>query len=181
MKLEEKEAVVTELTEKLRGANALYLTDFTGLNVKSITDLRRRLRNAGVEYLVVKNTLAERALEGAALPDIAAFFKGPTAVVITRNDPVAPAKVLADFAKEHDNKPAVKAGIVERRAVTPAQIDALAKLPPRDVLLAQLAGALEAPMAQLAYVMQAKLYEMAGLLDALRSSREPAEGSSASA
>jgi large subunit ribosomal protein L10 len=92
--------------------------------------------------------------------------------VIGRNDPVAPAKVLADFAKEHDNKPAVKAGIVERKAVTAAQIDALAKLPPREVLLAQLAGALEAPMAQLAWVMQAKLYEMAGLLDALRTSKE---------
>lgn len=172
MKLQEKQAIVDELSAKLRGANAFYLTDFTGLNVKSITDLRRRLRNAGVEYLVVKNTLAERALEGADFPDIAEFFKGPTALVIGHDDPVAPAKVLADFAKEHDNKPAVKAGIVERKAVSAAQIDVLAKLPPREQLLAELAGALEAPMAQLAYVMQAKLYEMAGLLDALRSSRE---------
>lgn len=172
MKLQEKQAIVDELSAKLRGANAFYLTDFTGLNVKSITDLRRRLRNAGVEYLVVKNTLAERALEGADFPDIAEFFKGPTALVIGQDDPVAPAKVLADFAKEHDNKPAVKAGIVERKAVSAAQIDVLAKLPPREQLLAELAGALEAPMAELAYVMQAKLYEMAGLLDALRSSRE---------
>lgn len=172
MKLQEKQAIVDELSAKLRGANAFYLTDFTGLNVKSITDLRRRLRNAGVEYLVVKNTLAERALEGAEFPDIAEFFKGPTALVIGHDDPVAPAKVLADFAKEHDNKPAVKAGIVERKAVSAAQIDVLAKLPPREQLLAELAGALEAPLAQLAYVMQAKLYEMAGLLDALRSSRE---------
>jgi large subunit ribosomal protein L10 len=172
MKVQEKQAVVDQLTEKLRGANALYLTDFTGLNVKSITDLRRRLRAAGVEYLVVKNTLAERALEQSELPDIAEFFRGPTALVVGLDDPVAPAKVLADFAREHDNKPAFKAGIVEKRAVTAAQIVALAKLPPREQLLAELAGAFEAPMAQLAYVMQAKLYEMAGLLDALRSSRE---------
>jgi large subunit ribosomal protein L10 len=169
---EKKQAVVDELNAKLTGANAFYLTDVTGLNVKSMTDLRRRLRNAGVEYLVVKNTLAERALSDSDLPDIAEFFRGPTAVVIGSGDPVAPAKVLADFAKEHDNKPAVKAGVVERKAVTPAQIEALAKLPPREVLLAQLAGALEAPLAQLAYVMQAKLYEMAGLLDALRSEKE---------
>jgi large subunit ribosomal protein L10 len=169
---EKKQAIVDELSAKLNGANAFYLTDFTGLNVKSITDLRRRLRNAGVEYLVVKNTLAERALAVTDLPDIAEFFRGPTAVVIGQDDPVAPAKVLSDFAREHDNKPAVKAGIVERRAVTPAQIDALAKLPSREVLLAQLAGALEAPMAQLAWAMQAKLYEMAGLLDALRSEKE---------
>ncbi|MEX0906960.1 MAG: 50S ribosomal protein L10 [Gemmatimonadota bacterium] len=172
MKLQEKQAIVDELTAKLRGAHAFYLTDFTGLNVKSITDLRRRLRNAGVEYLVVKNTLAERALEGSDFPDIAEFFKGPTALVIGPTDPVAPAKVLAEFAKEHDNRPAVKAGVVERRAVTAAQIDVLARLPPREQLLAELAGALAAPMAQLAWVMQAKLYEMAGLLDALRSSRE---------
>jgi large subunit ribosomal protein L10 len=174
MKLEAKEAVVTELTEKLRAAHAFYLTDFSGLNVKSITDLRRRLRKAGVEYLVVKNTLAERALQGSALPDIAEHFRGPTAIAIGHKDPVTPAKVLSDFAREHDNKPVVKGGIVERRAVTAAQIDALAKLPPREELLAQLAGALAAPMAQLAYMLQAKLYEMAGLLDALRASREPA-------
>jgi large subunit ribosomal protein L10 len=172
MKIQEKQAVVDELREKLSGANAFYLTDFTGLNVKSVTDLRRRLRNAGVEYLVVKNTLAERALAGSDLPDIAEFFRGPTAVVIAAGDPVEPAKVLSDFAKEHDNKPAMKAGIVEKKAVSAAQIDALAKLPPREQLLAELAGALEAPMAQLAWMMQAKLYEMAGLLDALRSSRE---------
>ena len=110
MKLQEKQAVVDELQAKLTGSNAFYLTDFTGLNVKSITDLRRRLRNAGVEYLVVKNTMAERALEGSDLPDIAEFFRGPTAVVIGQNDPVTPAKVLADFAKEHDNRPAIKAG-----------------------------------------------------------------------
>jgi large subunit ribosomal protein L10 len=172
MKVQEKQAIVDELGQKLRSANVFYLTDFTGLNVKSITDLRRRLRNAGVEYLVVKNTLAERALDGSDLPDIAEFFRGPTALVIGQHDPVTAAKVLADFAKEHDNRPTVKAGVVERMAVTAAQVDVLAKLPPREQLLAELAGALEAPMAQLAAAMQAKLYEMAGLLDALRSSRE---------
>jgi large subunit ribosomal protein L10 len=175
MRVEEKQAVVTELTEKLRGANAVYLTDFAGLNVKSLTDLRRRLRNAGVEYMVVKNTLAERALADSDLPgEVAAFFKGPTAVVIGRADPVASAKVLADFAKEHDNKPSMKAGIVEGRAVSAAQISALAKLPPREQLLAELAGAFEAPMSQFAAVLQAKLYEMAGLIEALRESREEA-------
>ena len=172
MKVSEKQAIVDELQQKLNGANAFYLTDFSGLTVKKVTDLRRRLRNAGVEYVVVKNTLAERALQGTDLPDVAEFFKGPTGVVIAPADPVASAKVLADFAKENDNKPAIKAGIVERKAVTAAQIDALAKLPPREVLLAQLAGALEAPMAQLAYVMQAKLYEMAGLLEALREQKQ---------
>jgi large subunit ribosomal protein L10 len=171
MSTEGKQQVVTDLVEKLSSANAVYLTDFTGLNVKSITDLRARLRGAGVEYLVVKNTLAERALDSLELREIAEYFRGPTALVIGRDDPVAAAKVLSDFAREHDNRPAVKAGIVDRRAVSAADIGKLAKLPPREQLLAELAGALEAPMAQLAWVMQAKLTEMAGLLEALHAAR----------
>lgn len=171
MKTEAKQALVDELAAKLRGSTALYLTDFTGLNVKSITDLRARLRAAGVEYLVVKNTMAERALDGLDLPDIADYFRGPTALVIGKQDPVTAAKVIADFAKEHDNRPAVKAGIVESRAVTAAEVGRLAELPPYDQLLAQLAGALEAPLAQFAQVLQAKVTEMAGLLEALHAAR----------
>jgi large subunit ribosomal protein L10 len=171
MKTEAKQAIVVELAEKLRSSSAFYLTDFTGLNVKSITNLRARLRNAGLEYLVVKNTLAERALEGLDLPEIAEYFRGPTALVIGREDPIIAAKVLSDFAKEHNDRPAVKAAIVERRAVTAEEVGRLAKLPPREQLLAELAGALEAPMAQLAAVLQAKLSEMVGLLEALRAAR----------
>jgi large subunit ribosomal protein L10 len=172
MKVQEKQQIVSNLAGKLSHASGFYLTDFTGLSVKKITDLRARLRKAGVEYIVVKNTLAERALDGLELPDIGEFFKGPTALVIGQEDALAAAKVLADFAREHDNKPTVKAGIVERRAVGPAEVTRLAKLPPREQLLAELAGALQAPMAQLAFLMEAKLQEFAGLLEALRTSRE---------
>ncbi len=171
MSTEAKQTVVAGLAEKLRSSNAFYLTDFTGLNVKSITDLRARLRKAGVEYLVVKNTLAERAIAELDLPEIVEFFRGPTALAIGKQDPVAAAKVLADFAREHDNRPAMKAGMVERKAVTAAEIGRLARLPPREQLLAELAGAFEAPMAQLAQVMQAKLSEVVGLLEALRAAR----------
>ena len=172
MKVQEKQQIVARLAGKLGSASAFYLTDFTGLSVKKITDLRARLRQVGVECIVVKNTLAERALDGLELPDIGEFFRGPTALVIGQTDALAAAKVLSEFAREHDNKPAVKAGIVERRAVGPEEVTRLAKLPPREQLLAELAGALEAPMAQLAFVLQARLYEFAGLLDALRTSRE---------
>jgi large subunit ribosomal protein L10 len=175
MNVQEKQVVVDRLVDKLRTAKAFYLTDFTGLNVKRITDLRARLRKQGLEYVVVKNTLAERALEGLDHPDIAQFFRGPTALVIGRHDPVTGAKVLADFARENDQKPTVKAAVVERRAITAAEVERLAKLPPRDQLLALLAGAFEAPMAQLAYVLEAKLTEMAGLLEALRTAREATE------
>ena len=111
---EKKQAAVTELADKFQAANAVYLADFTGLTVKRVTELRSRLRKAGVEYIVVKNTLAERALQGIDFPDIAEFFRGPTAVVFGPSDPVAAAKVLADFARENDDRPSLKAGVVER-------------------------------------------------------------------
>ncbi|MGH8429927.1 MAG: 50S ribosomal protein L10, partial [Solimonas sp.] len=115
---------------------------------------------------------AERAIADLDLPDIAGFFSGPTAVVIGRKDPVEAARVLADFARENGDKPAVKAGIVERRAIGPKEVDRLAKLPPRQQLLAELAGAMQAPMAQLLFCLQAKLQETVGLLEALKEQRE---------
>src|SRR5215204_5218160 len=110
MKRAEKEQLVTELSDKLQGAKSLYYTDFTGLNVKRMTELRRRLRKGGVEYLVIKNTLALRAINEGGLAGTR--LRGPTGVVVTR-DPVAAAKLLSDFAKEHDQKPVVKGGLLE--------------------------------------------------------------------
>ena len=173
MNKEQKQAFVDDLQSKLSDANAFYLTDFTGLNVKQITEFRARLRKQGVDYVVVKNTLAQRALTDLELPDIAGFFTGPTGLVIGR-DPVAAAKVLADFAREFDNKPAVKLGVVERKEVAPEQVRKLADLPPKEVLLAQLAGGLQAPMARLAGGMQNLVAGLANALDALRKQREAA-------
>ncbi|MGQ0562194.1 MAG: 50S ribosomal protein L10 [Gemmatimonadota bacterium] len=172
---EKKQATVDELHGKLESASSFYLTDFTGLTVKKVTELRSRLRKAGVEYLVVKNTLAERALEGLDVPQsVSDFFKGPTAVAISTTDPVAPAKVLVDFAKENDNKPAMKAAVVDGRGYTAAEVERLARLPGREQLLAELAGAFEAPMSQLLYLLQAKLQETLGLFEALRAQKENA-------
>lgn len=170
---ETKQAAVTELHDKLGSAKGFYLTDFTGLTVKKVTELRSRLRKAGVEYVVVKNTLAERALEGLDVPaDVADFFKGPTAVAFSTDDAVSPAKVLVDFAKENDNRPAMKAAVVEGKGYTAAEVERLAKLPGREQLLAELAGAFEAPMSQMLYLLQAKLQETVGLLEALRAQKE---------
>ena len=173
--VDQKKAVVDELSAKLKDARALYVTDFSGLNVKSMTDLRSRLRTAGVEYVVVKNTLVERAMSELDLPDIAEFFKGPTGLVIGGEDAVAAAKVLDDFAREHDNRPVMKVGIVERKAISASEIGRLAKLPPREQLLSELAGAFQAPLAQFVSVLQAKVGEVAGLLEALRSQKESTE------
>jgi large subunit ribosomal protein L10 len=172
MNRDEKQAFVDELQAKLTGANAFYLTDFTGMSVKQMTEFRSRLRKNGVDYVVVKNTLAQRAIADLELPDIAHFFAGPTGLVIGREDPVAAAKVLSDFAREFDNKPAVKLGIVERKEVGPDQIKALAALPPKEVILAQLAGGLQAPMVRLAGGMQSLVASFARAVDALRQQRE---------
>ncbi|MQA91655.1 MAG: 50S ribosomal protein L10 [Gemmatimonas sp.] len=172
MNRDEKQAFVEELQSKLTDANAFYLTDFTGMNVKQMTEFRSRLRQQGVEYMVVKNTLARRALEGLELPDVAGFFSGPTGLVIGREDAVTAAKVLSDFAKEFDDKPAVKLGVVERQKIQPDEIKRLADLPPREVLLAQLAGGLQAPMVRLAGGMQNLIAGLARAIEGLRQQRE---------
>ena len=113
----------------------LYYTDFTGLNVKRMTDLRRRLKKAGVEYVVIKNTLALRAVNESGL--VADTLKGPTGLVVAR-DPVSAAKVLSDFAKENEDKPAVKGGLLSGKRIDNAQLKRLASLPSREQMLADL-------------------------------------------
>jgi len=174
MKRTDKDAFIGDLHEKLSDASAFYLTDFTGLNVKQMTQFRARLRKEGVDYVVVKNTLAQRALHDLNLPDVAGFFSGPTGLVIGRSDPVAAARVLTDFAREFGDRPAVKVGIVERREVTADQVKKLAELPSREVLLAQIAGGLQAPMSRLAGGMSQLLAGFARAVDALRQQKEGA-------
>ncbi|HYW07463.1 MAG TPA: 50S ribosomal protein L10 [Longimicrobium sp.] len=175
MNKQEKDVVVGELRNKLRTASAFYLTDFTGLNVKQITEFRSRLRKQGVEYVVVKNTLAQRALQGLELPDVAASFTGPTGLVIGERDAVAAAKVLTDFMKEYGDRPAVKAAVVERRSIDAAQVKKLADMPPREVLLAQIAGGLQQPMSRLVGGMSQIMAGFARAVDALRQQKEGAE------
>src|SRR5438105_8509317 len=128
MKRPEKERLVAELKAKLDGANALYYTDFTGLNVKRMTDLRRRLRKANVEYVVIKNTLALRAINDSGL--VGVRLKGPTGLVVAR-DAIAAAKVLADFAKENEQRPTVTGGLLEGKSVNTDQGKKLASMPSR--------------------------------------------------
>ena len=134
MKRNEKEQLVTELTEKIKGATAFYYTDFTGLNVKKMTELRRRFRKAGVEYVVIKNSLAQRAVNESGLAG--SRLSGPTGVVIGK-DPVSAAKVLNDFAKENDQRPVVKGGMLDGKSIDTAQVKQLASLPSREQMLAR--------------------------------------------
>jgi large subunit ribosomal protein L10 len=171
MKRSDKEQLVIELKDKIKGAKALYYTDFTGLNVKRMTALRRQLRKVGVEYVVIKNTLALRAVNESGLTGSA--LKGPTGVVIAK-DPVAAAKLLQDFAKANDAKPTVKGGLLEGVVIDTAQVKRLADMPSREEMLAQLAGGLQSPLAAFAGAMNGLLYTFVGALDALRTQRESA-------
>jgi len=168
MKRTEKEALVSELKTKMSGAKALYYTDFTGLNVKQMTDLRRRFRKGGVEYVVIKNSLALRAVNESGLAGTR--LKGPTGIVIGK-DPVTAAKVLTDFAKEFE-KPEVKGGLLDGKAIDKAQIVKLARMPSREQLMANLGAALQSPLAGFAGALNGVLSTFAGALEALRAQRE---------
>jgi large subunit ribosomal protein L10 len=168
----QKQEMVTMLASRLARATTLYVTDFTGLNVARITQLRRRLRQAGTDFVVVKNTLARRALGDAKVQGLEEHLAGPTGLVLTEPgaDAAAAAKVLADFAREFE-KPAIKAGLVNGKPVTPAQVKRLATLPARQELLGQLGGALQAPMAGFVGALNGLLMNMVGALEALRAKR----------
>jgi large subunit ribosomal protein L10 len=171
----QKQEMVTALANRLRRSPTVYVTDFTGLDVAKLTQLRRRLRQAGTEFVVVKNTLALRALGDAQVRGLEPHLAGPTGLVLAGADPVAAAKVLADFVKEFE-KPAVKVGLVDGKAVTPEQVKRLAGLPTRMELLAQLGGALQAPMAGMVSALHGVLQNMVGALEALRQQRSSAGG-----
>jgi large subunit ribosomal protein L10 len=169
----DRQATVEALTQQLKGSPNVFVTDFTGLNVLRMTELRRRLRVAGVDYVVVKNTLAQRAFAANGVNALDDHLAGPTGLVLAGGDALAGAKVLTEFAKEFE-KPAIKIGLVDGRPVTPEQVKRLAELPSREVLLSQLAGYLQAPLAQMAGVMNGMLYQMVGALEALRAQRSAA-------
>ena len=167
----EKEQLVTELRNKIKSAPALYYTDFTGLNVKRMTELRRRLKRAGVDYVVIKNTLALRAVNDSGL--LGEKMRGPTGLVVGK-DPVAAARVLTEFAKEFEDKPAMKGGMLQGKAIDNAQVKRMASLPSREQMLADLAAGMQSPMAAFVGALNGLLYMFAGALDALKSQREGA-------
>lgn len=171
MKKGKKTELVGELKDKLATATAVYYTDFTGLNVKRMTELRRRFRKAGVEYVVIKNTLALRAVNESGL--VSERLRGPTGLVVTV-DPVAGAKVLTEFAKENDQKPAIKGGVFDGRRLDVDQVKQLANMPSREQLLSELAGTMQAPMAGMLGAMNALFTNFAGALDALKQQKEAA-------
>ena len=167
MKKEDKERVVAELTERLRTSDTLIVADYRGLTMPQIDALRTRLTEHGARFAVVKNTLTRRAAEAAGADALLALLDGPTAIAFleTEGDPVAAAKALADAARE-TRVLTIRGGILEGRPIEGAEVEELAKLPPADVLRAQVLGAIAAPLQTIVGLFTAPLQDLYGLLDA---------------
>ena len=172
MRIDEKKTIKAGIAESLEQAGAVYVTDFTGLDVEAQGELRAKLRESGAAFRVVKNTLTIRALEGLDLDGLEEHLTGPTGLVLASSDPVAPAKVVRDFAKEHDNRPVFRVGVVERRTVEAAEIARLADLPGRDSLLGSIAGALTASAGGIAGVLGGLMRDIAYMIEEAAKKRE---------
>lgn len=167
---EEKQLVVKELAEKLKLAKGTVLTDYRGLNVEKVTDLRNKLRAANIEYRVVKNTLLRIAAEDAGIKGLEGYLEGPTALAMSA-DPVAPAKVLADWIKANKMLE-LKGGILEGKVISAQGVTGLADLPPREVLLAMVVGTMNAPIIGLVNVLQGPLRKLVYAVDAVAKQKE---------
>ncbi|MBR6743171.1 MAG: 50S ribosomal protein L10 [Clostridia bacterium] len=152
--LEAKQALVAELSAKIADSVAGVVVDYSGTTVADDTVLRKELREAGIEYFVVKNTILGRAIAGTDLEDMKSVLEGTTALAISKEDHVAAARILQKFADAHDNFK-IKAGYLDGKVVDVATIEALAKLPSKEVLLATVLGAFQAPIAAFARAVQA--------------------------
>jgi large subunit ribosomal protein L10 len=157
-----------EAVEKLKGtfstAKGIVLADFTGLTVAEANELRRKCREAQVEYRVIKNTLAKIAAKEAEIAELEKHFEGPIAIATSESDSIAPARVIAEFRKSAQ-KPVFKAGYVEGRLFGPEEIRRIAVLPSREGLLAQVIGAMQAPMGQIVWTLEGVLRNLVSILD----------------
>lgn len=152
--LEQKKQLVSEISGKLRDSKSTVLVNYRGLNVAEITELRQKLREAGIDFKVYKNTMLRRAAAEADLTDLDEQLVGPTAIAFSKEEVVAPAKIINNFAKEHDALE-IKTGVIEGEVTGLEQIKALAELPSREGLLSMLCSVLQAPIRNLALATKA--------------------------
>ena len=165
MPTQQKARSVESLRERLGAAKTAVLTEYRGLTVRQISDLRKQLKAASAEYKVVKNRLARLAVKDLPLDPLGAHFKGPTGLVFTTKDPVPVAKALQTFVRANPTL-TIKVGLVEGKVLQPAELRALADLPSREALRSQLVGALQGPAAQLVSLLTAPQRELVRVLEA---------------
>src|SRR5579864_3171480 len=171
---EQKAEQVDLLTEKLKKAKVAVLTDYRGLTVAQMHELRGKLRSGNVEYRVVKNTLARRAAGAAGVPALDSELKGPTGIAFGYEDLSVPARLINEFVRTTRLKLDITGGLVEGRVFTPEQVKQLADLPSRETLLAQLLGTLQSPVGQLVGIMQTPVQQLMGVLNAYKNKLEAA-------
>lgn len=170
----EKQEAVAQIAEKLSSAKSVFVTDYSGLTVEAITNLRRNLRKSKVEFQVSKNTLARIAAQQVGLQDLVSHLEGPTALAFGMGDPAAPAKVLTDFLKTND-KPKVKAIVFEGKYFEAKSMAEIATLPSREQLMSRLLGSLNSPMAGLANSLSGIIRKLAYALNAVAESKDKTE------
>jgi large subunit ribosomal protein L10 len=164
--LQAKVQVIEEIKEKISSSQSMVLVDYRGLNVAQLTELRKRYREAGVDYKVYKNTMMRFAFKELGLEEFNEFLKGPSGVAFGMNDPVSAAKISTEFAKTND-KLEIRAGIVDGKVIGVEGVKALAELPSREVLVAQVLGGLNAPIQGFANVLQGTIRGLAIVLNAI--------------
>ena len=174
MRLEQKERVVERLTERIREAPAMIVTDYRGLTVTQVAEVRRSLREAGATFHVTKNTLARIAAKQADRPDLVALLEGPTAIAFVADDPAPAAKKLSDIARQ-TRILAVRGAVMEGQTLSADEVRALGDLPPKDVLQAQVVGAIASPVQGAYNVLAAPLREFLVVLDQYIEKRQAAE------
>ena len=172
MVTEEKKAAVAELNEKLEEAKSMVVTDYIGLNVAEMTELRDKLREAGVEYKVVKNTLASIAVGQSDIKEeITDFFNGPTAIAFGMEDVISPAKVLVDFEKENDLFE-IKAGYLNDEVIDREKVVSLSEVPGREELLSKAFAGMQAPISGLVNVLQSNIRNIVQVLNQVKAQKE---------
>ncbi len=166
-----KDIIVKDLAEKLQGMGSLIITDYRGLKVKEMAELRKRLREAGIEYAVAKNTLARLAGKESKIEGIDQFLLGPTAFAFSKEDPLASAKILTDFSREY---PAlnIKGGVFEKGTLDPEQVKLWATLPGREDLLAKVAAGFKSPLSNLVFSLKGIMTNFIYALEAIKEKKE---------
>ena len=170
-KITEKELVVAEIQENFKSSKGAVLYDYRGLTVEEVTNLRNEARKAGITYKVLKNSLVERAASSIGLSDLKSYLSGPTAIAFCTNDPVAPAKILTDFVKKV-KKTAIKGGVVEGKVIDANGVKALADLPSREVLVANVLRTMNAPITGFVTVLSGTMRNLLYALNAVKEKKE---------
>lgn len=174
----EKQAIVADIKENFSNAKGIVLTGYKGLTVAQDTKLRAKMREAGVTYRVIKNTMLRFAAKDLGYDDLVQYLEGTTAVAYSAEDAIAPAKVLETFIKENDLAKAevltVKAGVIDGKVINADQVKALAALPSREVLIAKILGSMQAPVSGLVNVLSGTIRNAVYVLEAIRKQKESA-------